>query len=97
MLTIEIEEGREARVYTEIDIGLGQKEFPPPWELLRGGGKFWTVNSKHLASWISGNYFKGTNTAQLPCKYYFYLFYPSNKTSSKKHVLKIFIILLVSI
>ena len=40
MLTIEIEEGREARVYTEIDIGLGQKEFPPPWELLGGGANF---------------------------------------------------------
>ena len=45
----------------------------------------WTVNSKQLASWKSGisiRYFKGTQTVQSPCKYYFIS--PSNKTSRKK-------------
>ena len=46
---------------------------PSRQKLLGGGGKIWTVNSKHLASWISGiniKYFKGTHTIQLPCVYY---------------------------
>ena len=45
----------------------------PPLCTIRAGGKILTVNSKHLASWISGisiRYFKGTHTIQLPCMYY---------------------------
>ena len=45
-----------SRAYTKIILAGGGQNFfcpPPPYELL-GGGKIWTVNSKHLASWISG-------------------------------------------
>ena len=56
-------------------------------EINLGGCKIWTVNSKNLASWISGisiRYFKGTHSVQSPCKYYFISL--SNKTSRKKNI-----------
>ena len=66
------------RTYTEITLGgeaklaqIAKNYFANPQIAPKGGAE--TVNSKHLASWISGtsiSYFKGTQTVQLPFMYY---------------------------